>query len=68
MEPEPNPNAPTDRQGIPRAPDRRHFADRLNARSVRHTGENTIIVRVEEELRVVARRLKREIDDWRRER
>ena len=142
---EPNPNALTERQGIPRAPDRRHYADRLTARSVRHMHENTVIMpwidvmadiqairdglairdgksfavngrtyvlesnrrlfprdgegfhrlsrsadralslyndpglridpermldleRVAEEDRVIARRLKREIDDWRRER
>ena len=44
VEQDPNPNAPTERQGIPRAPDRRHYAERLTARSVRHTNENTVIM------------------------
>lgn len=44
VEQAPNPNAPTARQGIPRMPERRHFADRLTARSVRHTGQNTVIM------------------------
>ena len=44
VEQDPNPNAPTERQGTPRAPDRRHYAERLNARSVRHTNENTVIM------------------------
>jgi hypothetical protein len=39
-----NPNLPTERQGIPRVPERRHYAERLNARSVRHTDENTVIM------------------------
>lgn len=39
-----NPNSPTQRQGIPRAPDRRHYAERLTARSVRHTNQNTVIM------------------------
>ena len=39
-----NPNAPTERQSISRAPDRRHYADRLTARSVRHTNDNTVIM------------------------
>jgi hypothetical protein len=39
-----NPNLPTARQGIPRLPERRHYAERLNARSVRHTDNNTVIM------------------------
>lgn len=41
---DPNPNAPTERQGIPRVPERRHYADRLTARSQRHPNENTVIM------------------------
>jgi hypothetical protein len=44
VEQEPNPNLPTQRQGTPRVPERRHFAEQLNARSVRHTDENTVIM------------------------
>ena len=44
VEQRPNPNAPTERQGIPLTPDRRHYAHRLTARSRRHTGENTVIM------------------------
>jgi len=44
VEHDPNPNAPTERQGIPRVPDRRHYAERLSARSQRRTGENTVIM------------------------
>jgi hypothetical protein len=44
VEQDSNPNAPTSRQGIPLAPDRRHYAERLTARSVRHTNENTVIM------------------------
>src|SRR6185295_1699320 len=44
VEQEPNPNAPTAGQGTPRVPDRRHYAARLNARSPRHTSENTVIM------------------------
>jgi hypothetical protein len=39
-----NPNAPTERQRILRIPERRHYAIRLSARSVRHTNENTVIM------------------------
>ncbi|MDP8921524.1 MAG: hypothetical protein M3O34_01450 [Chloroflexota bacterium] len=44
VEQEPNPNAPTERQGIPRGPDRRHYAERLTRRSQRHMAENTVIM------------------------
>lgn len=44
VEQDTNPNTPTERQGNPRAPARRHYADRLTARSVRHTNNNTVIM------------------------
>lgn len=44
VEQDTNPNAPTERQGTSRAPDRRHFANRLTARCRRHTNENTVIM------------------------
>ena len=44
MEQERDPNAPTERQGVPLVPARRHSADRLTVRSMRHTNQNTVIM------------------------
>ena len=64
-----NPNLPTERQGVPRMPERRHFADRLNVRSVRHTDENTVImpwVNVMADIQAIAEanQLRYEKEDW----
>jgi len=44
VEQEPNPNAPTARQGIPRVPDRRHFLARVGRRTPPNTAVNTVIM------------------------
>ena len=44
VEQEPNPNAPTARQGIPRVPDRRHYLARVGRKTPPNTDVNTVIM------------------------